>query len=113
MARVVALVPDLLFGSKVLEMLQSQGHDARLCAQEADARQALAEGADALVVDLASGSLDGIHLAASGGVPALGVYSHVDVATRERAEAAGVTLVVPRSRFVREGPALVERLLAG
>jgi hypothetical protein len=30
-----------------------------------------------------------------------------------RAEAAGFDLVVPRSRLVREGPELVERLAAG
>ena len=42
------------------------------------------------------------------GVPVLGYYSHVDVETREAAEAAGVDLVVPRSRMARELPALVE-----
>ncbi len=40
----------------------------------------------------------------------LGVYSHVDAATRERALAAGFDLVVPRSRMAREGPALVAGL---
>ena len=30
MARVVALVPDLLFGSKVLSMLESAGHEVTL-----------------------------------------------------------------------------------
>jgi hypothetical protein len=43
----------------------------------------------------------------------LGVYSHVDVDTKRRADAAGFDLVVPRSRMAREGPDLVERLVAG
>ena len=45
------------------------------------------------------------------GMPVLGYYSHVDVETKETAEAAGVDLVVPRSRMARELPALAERLL--
>ena len=44
-------------------------------------------------------------------MPALGFYSHVDVETKRAAEAAGVDLVVPRSRMARELPALVEGLL--
>ena len=47
------------------------------------------------------------------GVPVLGFYSHVNVETREAAEAAGVDLVVPRSRLARELPQLAERLLEG
>ena len=46
------------------------------------------------------------------GVPVLGFYSHVDVETRRAAEAAGVDLVVPRSRMARELPELVEGLLS-
>ena len=42
------------------------------------------------------------------GVPVLGYYSHVDVETRRGAEAAGVDLVVPRSRLAREMPELAE-----
>jgi hypothetical protein len=34
----------------------------------------------------------------------------VDVATRNRAQAAGFDLVVPRSRMAREGSQLIERL---
>jgi hypothetical protein len=46
------------------------------------------------------------------GPPVLGFYQHTDVDTRAAAEAAGVDLAVPRSRLVREMPALVDRLLA-
>ena len=40
----------------------------------------------------------------------IGVYSHVDVDTKRRADAAGFDMVVPRSRMAREGAALVERV---
>ena len=75
------------------------------------------DGADLLIVDLAAGSFDGVAiveaLRAAGeleGTRTLGVYSHVDVDTRRRAEAAGFDLVVPRSRMAREGAALVDQL---
>jgi hypothetical protein len=43
--------------------------------------------------------------------PGIGFYSHVDVETRDRGRAAGLDLVVPRSRMARELPDLAERLL--
>lgn len=115
MARVVAVFDDLLLGSNVLGMLRAAGHEATL-AGGADVRPA---GADVLIVDLAAGTFDGIGVVESlttagelAGTRTLGVYSHVDVDTRRRAEAAGFDLVVPRSRMARDGPALVERLSA-
>lgn len=107
MARVVAVFDDLLLGSNVLGMLRAAGHDAEL----ASAATADPAGADVVIVDLA-GEADLERLrASSGGARLLGVYSHVNVEQRERAEAAGFDLSVPRSRMAREGAALVERLL--
>jgi DNA-binding NarL/FixJ family response regulator len=114
--RVVAVFDDLLLGSNVLGMLRAAGHEAQLSAgATADPR-----GAQVLVVDLAAGSFDGValveRLRAAGdleGVRTIGVYSHVDAETKRRADAAGLDLVVPRSRLAREGAALVERVAAG
>lgn len=119
MARVAVLVPDLLFGSKVVSMLDQAGHAVATCAGEAEA-WALIQQSDVLVVDLASDEVDGVTLVDSmhsGGelrkTRTLGFYPHVDVATRERAEQAGFDLVVPRSRMAREGAELVDGLLEG
>lgn len=116
-ARVVCVFGDLLLGSNVLGMLRAAGYQAELHAKEADARRH-APGAAVLVVDLARGAVDGVALVEAlrdeGALDAtrtLGVYSHVDVETRDRAQAAGLDLVVPRSRMAREGPALVAGLL--
>ena len=115
MARVVAVFDDLLLGSNVLGMLVAAGHDATLSGG-ADVHP---EGADLVIVDLAATTFDGVavveSLTAAGeleGTRTLGVYSHVDVDTRNRAEAAGFDLVVPRSRMAREGQQLVERLMS-
>ncbi len=122
MARVIALVPDLLFGSQVQGSLQAAGHDVALAGDEAKVRERLAGGAAddgdgggaVLVVDLTDDRFDGAAileaLAADGalaGVQTLAFYSHVDAAVRERAQQAGFDLVVPRSRMAREGAALV------
>jgi CheY-like chemotaxis protein len=116
-ARVVALVPDLMFGSRVVSMLEAGGHEVTLTAHEDEAR-AEAEFADVLVVDLTTDAVDGTQLVdsmATGGElhgkRTLAFYSHVEADVRERAEAAGFDLVVPRSRMNREGAALVEGLL--
>jgi CheY-like chemotaxis protein len=118
-ARVVALVPDLLFGSKVVAMLEAAGHEVTLTAQEDEAR-ARAQLADVLVVDLTTDAVDGIVLVDSmvaggelRGQRTLGFYSHVEIEVPDRARAAGFDLVVPRSRMAREGADLVERLAAG
>ncbi|MDX6698681.1 MAG: hypothetical protein QOE65_2078 [Solirubrobacteraceae bacterium] len=107
MARVVALVPDLLFGSKVHALLEGAGHEVLLTAQAEEAATA-SRGADAVIVDLASGVSDAaLALGAADGY-ALAVYSHVEADVRDRALAAGFDAAVPRSRFVREGAALLE-----
>jgi CheY-like chemotaxis protein len=112
-ARVVALVPDLLFGSKVVSMLEAAGHEVTLTGYEDEARGEI-EFADVLVVDLTTDAIDGIMLvdsmAAGGelrGKRIVGFYSHVEGEVRRRAEAAGFDLVVPRSRFAREGAELL------
>ncbi len=119
MARVVALVPDLLFGSKVLSMLEGAGHEVTLTAEEDDARTE-AEFSDVLVVDLTTDTIDGIMLVdsmVSGGElrsqRTLGFYSHVETDVPDRAREAGFDLVVPRSRMAREGAELVRRLAEG
>jgi CheY-like chemotaxis protein len=109
--RIVVVFDDLLLGSNVLGMLRAAGHDAEL--QGADARPV---GAQVMIVDLAAQTFDGValveRLRAAGDLKdtrTIGVYSHVDAETRNRAEAAGFDLVVPRSRMSREGAALVQR----
>lgn len=107
MARIVSIAEDLMVASRVDTALTSAGHHVIL-ARSAD--QASLGEADLVVADLDAVAPDAL---AGLGVPVLGYYSHVDVETREAAEAAGVGLAVPRSRMARELPALAERLLSG
>ena len=106
MARVVSISQDLMLGSRVEGMLGAAGHEVVAAPSIAAAD---IDGVDLVVADLEAESGEALGRA---GVPVLGYYSHVDVETRRAAEAAGVEMVVPRSKMARELPALVERLLA-
>jgi hypothetical protein len=104
-ARIVAIAPDLLLGSKVEGMLGAAGHEASLSPSLAEAPL---DDADLLVADLDEENPEAL---VGLGIPVLGYYSHVNAETRRVAEAAGVDLVVPRSKMVRELPQLVAGLL--
>ena len=110
MARILAFVPDLLFGSNVVGMLQAAGHEPVLVG-DPDALRREAPGADALVLDLTADVPERIELARPLGLRTLAFYSHVEADVRERAQQAGFDLVVPRSRMARECAALIDRLL--
>ena len=107
MARALAIVADLMLGSRVTETLRAADHEVELVPAIAQASEL--ERVDVIVADLDCEPADAL---VGLGPPVLGFYQHTDVDTRAAAEAAGVDLAVPRSRLVREMPALVDRLLA-
>jgi hypothetical protein len=106
LATVVSIAPDLLFASKIEAALSAAGHRVVLAAS---LQEAQLEGAELLVADLGAENAEAL---VGLGIPVLGYYPHVDVEVREAAEAAGVDLVVPRSRAARELPELAARLLS-
>ena len=114
MARVVAFIPDLLFGSNVLGALRSAGHEAVLVSDAEGIRREL-PGAQVLVVDLTADPGERIAqvgaVIRSHGVKTLGFYSHVETDVRAQAEQAEFDLVIPRSRMAREGAAVITRLV--
>ncbi|MET0559496.1 MAG: hypothetical protein ABW065_12640 [Solirubrobacterales bacterium] len=106
MAKVVAVATDLMLGSKVEATLSAAGHDVTL---SPSLQEAPLQEAELLVADLDAENPEAL---VGLGIPVLGYYSHVEVETREAAEAAGVDLVVPRSRLAREMPQLAAKLLS-
>ena len=105
MARVLALAADLMLGSKVEATLSAAGHEVTL---SPSLQEAPLDAVDLIVADLDAANPEAL---VGLGMPVLGYYSHVDAETRAAAEAAGVDLVVPRSRMARELPQLAARLL--
>jgi len=106
-ARVRAVAPDLMFASRIEATLGAAGHEVELASSIAEATGL--EEVDLLVVDLDREPAEAV---VGLGMPVLGFYAHLNVETRKEAEAAGVDLVVPRSRMAREMPELAARLLA-
>jgi len=107
MARVLSISADLMLGSKVEAMLSAAGHEVTM---SASIEESTWEGVDLIVADL---DVENPEAFVGLGPPVLGYYSHVDFETKQAAEAAGVDLVVPRSRMARELPQLANQLLQG
>jgi hypothetical protein len=105
MARVQILSDDLLFGSNLQAQLLAAGYEVGL-------GPGLDPNCDAVLADLTIDARSRVKALAGVNVPVLAFYSHVDVAVREAALAAGFEIVVPRSRIAREAALLVEQLLA-
>ena len=106
MARIVAISPDLLLGTRIQETLAAAGHEVTL---SSSAEEAPLKDAELVVADVERVSPEAV---AGLGVPVLGFYPHTEAELRAAAEEAGVDLVVPRSRLAREMPQLVAGLLA-
>lgn len=104
MARIAAVVADLMLASRVSTSLEASGHEVE---QDTELPDEL-DGVDLVVADLDVVAPEALRDLA---VPVIGFYQHTDVDTKTRAEEAGLTLAVPRSRMVRELPELVERAL--
>ena len=106
MAKVVAIAPDLMLGSRIEASLGAAGHQVAVAASLAQAELA---GAELVVADLDSEPPEPL---AGLGVPVLGYYRHTNPEVREAAQAAGLDPVVPRSRLARELPELAAGLLS-
>jgi hypothetical protein len=106
MARVLAVVPDLMLSSRVSAMLGAAGHEVKVVSTP--------PGSEGFDFDLVVCDLEAVDPSevAELPAPAIGFYSHVDVQTRDQGKDAGIDLVVPRSRMARELPDLATRLLS-
>jgi hypothetical protein len=106
-ARIAAIVPDLMFASRIDATLGAAGHEVKVL-PSVEALEGDGGEPELVIVDLAE--LDPEPFAGRA-EPVLAFYAHTDVELRRRAEAAGFDLVVPRSRMAREMPQLVDSLL--
>jgi len=102
-ARILGVVSDLMLASRVEGSLSAAGHEVRIEPGLPEAFEA-----DAIVCDLDVADPEAI---VATGLPALGFYAHTDIETRDRAAAAGLQPVVPRSRMARDLVTLVEGML--
>jgi hypothetical protein len=104
MARIAAIVSDLMLASRVSTALEASGHEVE---QESELPDEL-DGVDLVVADLDVAAPETLGDLT---VPVIGFYQHTNTAMKRRADEAGLFIAVPRSRMVRELPELVERAL--
>jgi len=105
--KIAALVDDLFFSSKISATAKQLGSQIVFCRSAEDVPQEVAR----ICVDLNSTAFDSVseikklkrtHLS-----PIVAFVSHVQVDLKRRAEEAGATEVIPRSKFVERLPELL------
>lgn len=117
--RILALVDDLLFASRIEGTLGALGYVVRNAPATAEAASIAREwGADAVVVGFGAplsdweGAIRAIRaLPALHGLPVLAFGPHVDTAGRAAARAAGATRVVTNGAFFNRMPDVVAALV--
>jgi len=114
--RVVAIVPDLFFATRIAATAQAAGVAIEMAQTQGVVRRVQAEKPDLVVIDLHA--KDALTLvmelkSATPQTPIVGFYSHVDTELRRQALATGADAVLPRSRFhARLAEILQQGLLA-
>jgi DNA-binding NarL/FixJ family response regulator len=108
--RVLAVIPDLFFATKVAATARSGGVELELAPPQRAAEQVRQAPPALVLIDLHAP--DAVELvvalkAAAPTVPVVGFYSHVDTTLREDALRAGADAALPRSRFVHMLAALL------
>lgn len=110
---ILALIPDLLFGTRVKETLNNAGYSVLLIDTQKESQSALLEASlELLILDLdASGLLleDLVSHAKEAGVPVLAFGRHTEGQALAAAKAAGCVAAVARSRLVTDMAELVSK----
>jgi hypothetical protein len=103
--RVLAVIPDLFFATKVAATARSVGAALELAAPERAADELRRSQPALVLIDLhAPGAVELVAAlkSAAPSVPVVGFYSHVETALRRDALAAGADAALPRSQFVQK-----------
>jgi CheY-like chemotaxis protein len=116
MPRLVALVDDLLFLSRIREAGRAAGIEVRAVRSTRDTLAAAGQGGRLVLVDADSERLPWREAVAAlraepalAALPVIAFVSHVRAELAEAARAAGASRVLARSAFVEELPELAAR----
>ncbi len=111
MAKIVALVPDLMFGTRIEDVARQLGYSVQFVQRGEDAGALIARLAPALVVVAldASHSMEAIEAGKRAGAHVLAFGSHKNVELMQAAKAAGCDQVVARSQMAADLPNLLKK----
>jgi CheY-like chemotaxis protein len=105
--RVVAVVDDMFFASKIRAVAEAVGVEISF-PRSKEALIEKAREAQLILVDLHNQRFDPIDIAHElRGVPMVAFFSHVETELQRKALAAGFNQVLPRSAFVRDLPRIL------
>ncbi len=112
---ILALVPDLMFGLRVRDVLGQLGYTPQVYEDAAAAQAALQPDLALLIIDLrgpaeTTTTLVQAAKALDPDLPVLAFGSHVNVERQQAARAAGCDRVVANSKFSADLPTLVTTL---
>jgi len=114
MSKVVAVISDLIFGSKVTGTGSALGVEVSLVSSPSQAGKPFAAGASLVIVDMAlpdNAAQTAIRDAKSHGAKhVVAFFSHVETHLKEAAREAGADEVIPRSAFVTRLPELLQEI---
>lgn len=120
MPKLVALVDDLMFLSRIREAARAAGVDVQNARSAEALVSAAREGASLVLVDADAERLPWREAVAAlravpelAALPVVAFLSHVRIDHAEAARAAGASRVLARSAFVKELPLLVAQAGAG
>ena len=108
--RVLAVIPDLMFQSRVREQAEALDYDLTVADSMDDATRGLEALPPLLVIDLHAAGIDTsqvIRDAKGQGTRVLAFGRHTEAAVLREARDAGADAVVVRSTFVEEMPQLL------
>jgi CheY-like chemotaxis protein len=108
--RVVAIVDDMFFASKIRATAEALGVEIAFPRTRESALEKITQSAPQLIViDLQNQRLDAVEFATelkgrsdTQSVPLIGFFSHVEVELQRKATSARFDQVVPRSVFARD-----------
>ena len=114
---VLAVIEDLFFLAPTQDIARRAGCTLRQVRDTAGLLAGIEADAKAVIFDLNLRAVDIPALittarAAKPQLALIGFVSHVDVAAKQRALAAGCTVVLPRSRFAADLPALLQEAVS-
>ena len=116
---ILALEKDLFFSVKIRDTLLHYDMDVTTVRTLASLEQGLDASGDAkpalVIVDIASKGVDweaAIRMVRAHDLPVLAFGSHMDLEARAKALQAGAQKVVANSRFAKDMPGLVQRMLS-
>jgi len=112
--KVLAIVGDLFFSSKIRETAAHVGVPVIFAASQTALREALVAGGIGLaIIDLGARTLDPIDairaVRASDGIRTVAFVSHVDAEAQQKATEAGCESVLPKSAFTRDLPRILQQ----